>query len=101
MRVLNTLTQNLIESLTQLLKSPGEDALQALEVCAPVLIEELQQIKSNALDRREVMPQIQSALNEWLQRHPQQEETVKDLLAALERQKLLAKTSKATEEPKT
>lgn len=101
MRVLNTLTQNLIESLTQLLKSPGEDALQALEVSAPVLIEELQQIKSNALDRREVMPRIQSALNEWLQRYPQQEDALKDLLAALARQKLLAKTSKATEKSKT
>lgn len=37
MRTLNSLTQNLIESLTQLLEQPGEDALQTLEVCAPSL----------------------------------------------------------------
>ena len=41
MRTLNTLTQNLIESLTQLLQQPSEDALHTLEVCAPVLIEQL------------------------------------------------------------
>lgn len=36
MRTLNTLTQNLIESLTQLLQKPEEDALESLKVCAPV-----------------------------------------------------------------
>lgn len=52
MRTLNGLTQNLIESLTLLLQQPGEDALQTLEVCAPVLIEQLQEVLLRAVDRR-------------------------------------------------
>lgn len=88
MRVMNHLTQSLIESLTQLLKKPGQDTLQFLEICAPVLIDELQQIKENALDRRDLMPLIQTALNEWLQQHPQPEGAVEDLIDALRRQSL-------------
>ncbi len=88
MRVMNHLTQSLIESLTQLLKNPGQDTLQSLEICAPVLIDELQQIKENALDRRDLMPLIQTALDEWLQQHPQPEGAVEDLINALRRQAL-------------
>lgn len=35
MRVMNTLTQNIIDSLTHLLKEPGHDTLQSLSVCTP------------------------------------------------------------------
>lgn len=84
MRVMNTLTQNIIDSLTQLLKDPGHDTLQSLSVCAPVLIDELQQIKINALDRRDIMPLIQGVLDEWLKQHPQPEGAIHDLLAALQ-----------------
>lgn len=51
MRALNSLTQNLIDNLTQILQNPEEDALQTLRICAPVLIEELQQIQLRAVDR--------------------------------------------------
>ncbi|CAD0264694.1 hypothetical protein DENIT_20597 [Pseudomonas veronii] len=37
-KTLNTLIQSLIESLTQWLQQPGKDAIQTLEVYAPVLI---------------------------------------------------------------
>ncbi|MBD3154859.1 hypothetical protein IEG03_32355, partial [Pseudomonas aeruginosa] len=50
MRALNSLTQNLIDNLTQILQNPEEDALQTLRICAPVLIEELQQIQLRAVD---------------------------------------------------
>ena len=85
MRVMNTLTQNIIDSLTQLLRDPGHDTLQSLSVCAPVLIDELQQLKNNALDRRDIMPLIQSVLDEWLKQHPQPEGAIHDLQAALQR----------------
>ena len=85
MRVMNTLTQNIIDNLTQLLKDPGDDTLQSLSVCAPVLIDELQQIKVNALDRRDIMPLIQGVLDEWLKQHPQPEGAIHDLQAALQR----------------
>ncbi|MDU9402610.1 hypothetical protein RTH46_08910 [Pseudomonas sp. zfem004] len=88
MRVMNNLTQNIIDSLTQLLKDPGHDTLQSLSVCAPVLIDELQQIKNNALDRRDIMPLIQTALNEWLHQHPQPEGAMTDLLNAIHRHTL-------------
>ncbi len=83
MRVMNTLTQSIIDNLTQLLKEPGHDTLQSLSVCAPVLIDELQQIKNNALDRRDIMPLIQGVLDEWLKQHPQPEGAIQDLQAAL------------------
>lgn len=85
MRVMNTLTQNIIDNLTQLLKDPGHDTLQSLSVCAPVLIDELQQIKNNALDRRDIMPLIQGVLDEWLKQHPQPEGAIHDLQAVLQR----------------
>ncbi|MHB9797819.1 hypothetical protein ACYCAX_08400 [Pseudomonas sp. MT3] len=89
MRILNSLTQNLIENLTQLLKHPGQEALQTLEVCAPVLIDELQQIKERAVDRRDIGPQIQAALDEWLQQHPLPEKAQEALIEALRRQSLI------------
>lgn len=85
MRVMNTLTQNIIDSLTQLLKEPAHDTLQSLSVCAPVLIDELQQIKNNALDRRDIIPLLQSVLDEWLKQHPQPDGAIQDLQAALQR----------------
>ena len=51
MRSLNSLTQNLSDSLTLLLQQPGKDALQTLEVCAPVLVEQLQEVLVRAVDR--------------------------------------------------
>ncbi|OAI93442.1 MULTISPECIES: hypothetical protein [Pseudomonas] len=85
MRVMNILTQNIIDNLTQLLKDPGRDTLQSLSVCAPVLIDELQQIKKNAIDRRDIMPLIQGALNEWLKQHPQPDGALRDLMETLQR----------------
>jgi hypothetical protein len=82
---MNTLTQNIIDSLTQLLKEPGHDTLQSLSVCAPVLIDELQQIKNNALDRRDIIPLVQSVLDEWLKEHPQPDGAIHDLQAALQK----------------
>lgn len=92
MRVMNHLTQSIIENLTQLLKNPGQDTLQSLEVCAPVLIDDLQQIKDNALDRRDFIPLIQTALDEWLQQHPQPEGAMEDLIRALRKHALLQPT---------
>ncbi|VXC23021.1 conserved hypothetical protein [Pseudomonas sp. 8Z] len=93
MRALNNLTQNLIESLTQLLQKPGEDALQALEVCAPVLIEQLQLIQVRAVDRRDIDAQLQQALGDWLRQHPQPEAAQKDLLDNLRKQALISPSS--------
>ncbi|WP_110968396.1 hypothetical protein [Pseudomonas huaxiensis] len=85
MRVMNTLTQNIIDNLTQLLKDPGHDTLQSLSVCAPVLIDELQQIKNNALDRRDIIPLVQCVLDEWLKQHPQPDGAIQDLQIALQK----------------
>ena len=71
MRTLNGLTQNLIESLTLLLQKPGEDALQTLEVCAPVLIEQLQEVLVRAVDRRDFEVQLRAVIEAWLGEHPQ------------------------------
>ena len=95
MRTLNSLTQNLIESLTQLLEQPGEDALQTLEVCAPVLIEELQQVLIRAVDRRDIESQLQTVLANWLRQHPQPESAEHALLEGLRKQALLSSKSAA------
>ena len=71
MRALNSLTQNLIESLTQLLQKPGEDALQTLEVCAPVLVDQLQEVLVRAVDRRDFEVQLRAVLEVWLTKYPQ------------------------------
>jgi hypothetical protein len=96
MRTLNTLTQNLIESLTQLLQKPGEDALQTLEVCAPVLIEQLQQVLLRAVDRRDIESQLQMVLSDWLRQHPQPVGAENALLEALRKHSLLSKPAEAT-----
>jgi len=89
MRTLNTLTQNLIESLTQLLQKPGEDALETLKVCAPVLIEQLQQVLIRAVDRRDIESQLHVVLDEWLRLHPQPKTAEHALIEALRKQALI------------
>ena len=49
-----------------------------------MLIDELQQIKNNALDRRDIIPLVQSVLDEWLKQHPQPEGAIQDLQVALQ-----------------
>ncbi|SET81268.1 hypothetical protein SAMN05216197_12663 [Pseudomonas graminis] len=83
MRTLDSLTQSLIESLTQLLQQPEEDALESLRVCAPVLIEQLQQVLARAVDRRDVEARIRTVLEDWLRLHPQPEAVENDLIEAL------------------
>ncbi|MDR9862449.1 hypothetical protein [Pseudomonas baetica] len=89
MRTLNTLTQNLIESLTQLLQKPEEDALETLKVCAPVLIEQLQQVLIRAVDRRDIEFQLRAVLDNWLRLHPQPETAEHALIEALRKQALI------------
>lgn len=89
MRTLNTLTQNLIESLIQLLKTPGEDALQSLKVSAPVLIEQLEQVLVRAVDRRDTESQLRTVLDEWFRQHPQPELAETSLIEALRKHALL------------
>jgi hypothetical protein len=83
MRTLDSLTQSLIESLTQLLQQPEEDALESLRVCAPVLIEQLQQVLVRAVDRRDVEVRVRTVLEDWLRLHPQLEAAEHDLIEAL------------------
>ena len=85
MRTLNTLTQNLIESLTLLLQKPGEDALQTLEVCAPVLIEQLQEVLVRAVDRRDFEVQLRTVLEVWLTKYPQSSAAERALFEGLRR----------------
>lgn len=84
MRTLDSLTQSLIESLTQLLQQPEEDALESLKVCAPVLIEQLQQVLVRAVDRRDVEVRIRTVIEGWLRLHPQLEAAEHDLIEALQ-----------------
>jgi len=83
MRTLDSLTQSLIESLTQLLQQPEEDALESLKVCAPVLIEQLQQVLVRAVDRRDVEVRIQRVIEGWLRLHPQPDAAEQELMKAL------------------
>ena len=83
MRTLDSLTQSLIESLTQLLQIPEADALECLKVCAPVLIEQLQQVRVRAVDRRDIEFQLRTTLEDWLRQHPQPEIAEQDLIKAL------------------
>lgn len=83
MRTLDSLTQSLIESLTQLLQQPEEDALESLKVCAPVLIEQLQQVLVRAMDRRDVEVLIRTVVEDWLRLHPQMEAAGYDLIGTL------------------
>lgn len=83
MRTLDSLTQSLIESLTQLLQQPEEDALESLKVCAPVLIEQLEQVLVRAVDRRDVEVRMRTAVEDWLRLHPQPKAAEQDLIEAL------------------
>lgn len=88
MRAMDNLTQNLIDSLTQILREPQEDSLLALKVCAPVLIEHLQLVKHTAVDRREIESQLRKALDQWLEQHPQPDSAQRALLTLLEKELL-------------
>ncbi|MEE4678396.1 hypothetical protein V2K64_19785 [Pseudomonas alliivorans] len=90
MRAMDALTQNLIDSLTQILKDPQEESLQALKICAPVLIDHLKVVKDMAVDRREIQSQLHKALDQWLKHHPQPESAQEALITLLD-QELLAK----------
>lgn len=81
-RAMDTLTQQLIETLTELLRSHPAAALQSLQVGAPALIDSLEQIKLRAVDRREINALLQLHLMDWLQRFPQADEA-KDALLQL------------------
>jgi hypothetical protein len=83
MRTLDSLTQSLIESLTQLLQQPEEDALESLKICAPVLIEQLEQVLVRAVDRRDIEARVRTVLEDWLRLHPQLEAAEHDLIEAL------------------
>ncbi|NAT17830.1 hypothetical protein CU663_26840, partial [Pseudomonas syringae pv. actinidifoliorum] len=74
MRAMDALTQNLIDSLTQILTNPQEESLIALKICAPVLIEHLQVVKHAAVDpSKRSNSQLHKALDQWLEHHPQPE----------------------------
>lgn len=83
MRTLDSLTQNSIESLTQLLQKPEEDALESFKVCAPVLIEQLEQVLVRAVDRRDVEGRLGTVVKKWLKLHPQPEPAEQELIEAL------------------
>ncbi|AXA68603.1 hypothetical protein [Pseudomonas oryzihabitans] len=85
MRAMDRFTQDLIDSLTKLLSQPGQDTLTALQICAPVLITNLQAVKSRAVDRREIEVQLNTALKDWLAKHPQPDEAQQALLEVLHR----------------
>lgn len=86
MRAMDALTQNLIDCLTLILKQSPEESLATLQVCAPVLIDHLQQVKHSAVDRREIETQLRKALDSWLTKHPQPDGAQQALLENLERE---------------
>ena len=63
----------MLNNLTQLLQKPGEDALQRLEVCAPVLIEQLQEVL------------VRVVLEVWLTKYPQSSAAERVLFEGLRR----------------
>ncbi len=73
------------------LGTEGRDpnSLQTLRICAPVLIEELQQIQLRAVDRRDIVSQIKQLLDEWLQQHPQPDTAQQALIEAVDRAEIL------------
>jgi hypothetical protein len=90
---MDALTQNLIDSLTQILsKESTEVSLVTLQICAPVLIEHLQLVKQSAVDRRDVESQLRKAMDNWLKDHPQPDVARQALLEVLERE-LLGKSN--------
>lgn len=70
-RVLNCLTQDLITLLCQLLENNPRIALETLTLSAPVLVDQLKQVKSRAVDTRDVGHALQGHLQQWLATHPQ------------------------------
>lgn len=96
MRAMDRFTQDLIDSLTQLLSQPGQDTLTALQICAPVLITNLQAVKARAVDRREIEAQLDTALKDWLAKHPQPDEAQQALLHVLHRNVLGRKPDQDT-----
>lgn len=86
MRVMDQFTQDLIDSLTGLLRqSHLPETLTALQICAPVLISNLRAVKSRAVDRREIEVQLDTALKDWLAKHPQPDDAQQALLEVLHR----------------
>lgn len=80
-RAMDTVTQELIDTLIDLLKKHPAAALQSLQVGAPALIDSLQIVRSFAVDRREMSALLIESLQGWLERHPQGDEASRDLLA--------------------
>lgn len=80
-RVMDTVTRNLIADLCQLLKKHPTAALRTLEVSAPVLVEQLQQVMIWAVDRRDVGAEIDQQLHLWLKQFPQAKDAARSLLA--------------------
>lgn len=80
-RAMDIVTQELIDTLTGLLKQHPAAALQSLQIGAPALIDSLQTVRSFAVDRREISALLIEGLQGWLERHPQGEEASRDLLA--------------------
>ena len=86
----------MLNNLTQLLQKPGEDALQTLEVCAPVLIEQLQEVLVRAVDRRDFEVQLSAVIEDWLGEHPQSSEAERALFEGLRRCRLVSQAQATT-----
>lgn len=83
-RAMDTVTKELIDSLTDLLKTHPAAALQTFQIGAPVLIDSLNTVRAYAVDRREISALLIEALARWLQRFPQQAEASEALLTIRE-----------------
>lgn len=70
-RAMDTVTQELIETLTDLLRSHPAAALHSLKVGAPALIDSLEDVKLRAVDRREISTMLRAQIGEWLRVFPQ------------------------------
>ncbi|WP_061291889.1 hypothetical protein [Azotobacter vinelandii] len=70
------LARQVIRDLTQLLESHPRAALESLRIASPVLIEALQRLGNDALDR----PQVEIQLLAWLAKYPQSEQAREALL---------------------
>ncbi|MFB8831224.1 hypothetical protein ACE0DR_22375 [Azotobacter sp. CWF10] len=73
---LSPLARQVIQDLTQLLESYPRAALESLRIASPVLIESLQRLGNDALDRR----QVETRLTAWLAKYPQSEQAREALL---------------------
>ncbi|WP_223813390.1 hypothetical protein [Pseudomonas caricapapayae] len=77
---MDNVTQELIDTLVDLLKTHPAAALQTLTVGAPALIESLEAVKLRAVDRREVSSNLQLKIAQWLKAFPQSEAAHQALL---------------------